>query len=226
MAAVRGSEAVTLPADPPSGPERLQQLNQVPLGILERRDAQIPVIRGVFHELDARILQSLPVRPDIVGREGDHVARRIRIAAVHLAVGAEGKGGRPQVAEHDEPRVLESHLEAEDIAVERQQPLYVFAPDAGASQSLDHLGTSRFRRVTQPLIVFRMLPKCSSMWPRSARLITSSALIGGTPANTVPLLASSASDSPRSTSAVAVRSEEHTSELQSLRHLVCRLLLE
>src|SRR5205814_6131696 len=26
--------------------------------------------------------------------------------------------------------------------------------------------------------------------------------------------------------AVAVRSEEHTSELQSLRHLVCRLLLE
>src|SRR5205814_10415181 len=27
-------------------------------------------------------------------------------------------------------------------------------------------------------------------------------------------------------SAVAARSEEHTSELQSLRHLVCRLLLE
>src|SRR5262245_65709639 len=27
-------------------------------------------------------------------------------------------------------------------------------------------------------------------------------------------------------SGVAVRSEEHTSELQSLRHLVCRLLLE
>src|SRR5205814_10050487 len=27
-------------------------------------------------------------------------------------------------------------------------------------------------------------------------------------------------------SAVCVRSEEHTSELQSLRHLVCRLLLE
>src|SRR5471030_3347446 len=29
-----------------------------------------------------------------------------------------------------------------------------------------------------------------------------------------------------SSSAVRVRSEEHTSELQSLRHLVCRLLLE
>src|SRR5262245_42705949 len=28
------------------------------------------------------------------------------------------------------------------------------------------------------------------------------------------------------TDAIAVRSEEHTSELQSLRHLVCRLLLE
>src|SRR5882724_12912471 len=32
--------------------------------------------------------------------------------------------------------------------------------------------------------------------------------------------------SPTSTSAGVVRSEEHTSELQSLRHLVCRLLLE
>src|SRR5437899_5644033 len=30
----------------------------------------------------------------------------------------------------------------------------------------------------------------------------------------------------RSRSAPALRSEEHTSELQSLRHLVCRLLLE
>src|SRR5947199_1848809 len=31
---------------------------------------------------------------------------------------------------------------------------------------------------------------------------------------------------PRPVRAVALRSEEHTSELQSLRHLVCRLLLE
>src|SRR5258705_8012442 len=31
---------------------------------------------------------------------------------------------------------------------------------------------------------------------------------------------------PRLEDGVAVRSEEHTSELQSLRHLVCRLLLE
>src|SRR5690349_20648514 len=201
MEAVPGSETETLPADLPSGLQRLQQLNQVPLGVLEGRDAQIPVVRGIFHELDACLLQSLPVRPDIVGREGDHVARRIRIAAAHLAVGAQGKGGRPQVAEHDEPGVLESHLEAEDITVKRQQILHVFAPDAGASQSLDHLGTSPLRRVTQPLIVFRMLPKCSSMWSRSARLTMSSALIGGIPANTVPLLASSASDIPRSTPA-------------------------
>src|SRR5205814_10076298 len=31
---------------------------------------------------------------------------------------------------------------------------------------------------------------------------------------------------PRRTSRSLIRSEEHTSELQSLRHLVCRLLLE
>src|SRR5262245_64011053 len=43
-------------------------------------------------------------------------------------------------------------------------------------------------------------------WPKSA----------GEPVNTVP---------PRSDNR-AFRSEEHTSELQSLRHLVCRLLLE
>src|SRR5258705_5438878 len=30
----------------------------------------------------------------------------------------------------------------------------------------------------------------------------------------------------RKTTSIIVRSEEHTSELQSLRHLVCRLLLE
>src|SRR5262245_62424520 len=32
--------------------------------------------------------------------------------------------------------------------------------------------------------------------------------------------------SPRTSNRFATRSEEHTSELQSLRHLVCRLLLE
>src|SRR5258705_5667675 len=36
----------------------------------------------------------------------------------------------------------------------------------------------------------------------------------------------SAAPSPAPTNSVATRSEEHTSELQSLRHLVCRLLLE
>src|ERR1039458_5725336 len=50
-----------------------------------------------------------------------------------------------------------------------------------------------------------------------------------------PLFWSSATDSPashscvtaslKSTVSLAARSEEHTSELQSLRHLVCRLLL-
>src|SRR5262245_64423433 len=38
--------------------------------------------------------------------------------------------------------------------------------------------------------------------------------------------ATSAPPSPAEVAAAAGRSEEHTSELQSLRHLVCRLLLE
>src|SRR5437899_13065028 len=43
-----------------------------------------------------------------------------------------------------------------------------------------------------------------------------------------PCLGLEACDPPsrRQLSAAGIRSEEHTSELQSLRHLVCRLLLE
>src|SRR5437899_4401778 len=48
-----------------------------------------------------------------------------------------------------------------------------------------------------------------------------------TPAYTATLRASSDVHTNLFTcSVVALRSEEHTSELQSLRHLVCRLLLE
>src|SRR5436853_4393407 len=44
----------------------------------------------------------------------------------------------------------------------------------------------------------------------------------------VPVVADpqSRDENPRDTAAYVLRSEEHTSELQSLRHLVCRLLLE
>src|SRR5215468_2839870 len=48
-----------------------------------------------------------------------------------------------------------------------------------------------------------MLPRCSSRWSRRARLTMSSALMGGIPANTVPLIASSASERPRTTAATA-----------------------
>src|SRR5437899_6635367 len=41
-----------------------------------------------------------------------------------------------------------------------------------------------------------------------------------------PYLSSADAIATFPTTATAVRSEEHTSELQSLRHLVCRLLLE
>src|SRR5437899_10067648 len=51
--------------------------------------------------------------------------------------------------------------------------------------------------------------------PRSASMCR-------TASTSVPMAASARS----STEVEAVRSEEHTSELQSLRHLVCRLLLE
>src|SRR5205814_6667443 len=58
--------------------------------------------------------------------------------------------------------------------------------------------------------------------PRALR-----ALQGLFPAGKVPPLLEAAAPFPRGTSPAArARSEEHTSELQSLRHPVCRLLLE
>src|SRR5205823_7610534 len=41
-----------------------------------------------------------------------------------------------------------------------------------------------------------------------------------------PMVTSVSRSTPRIGSSVAVRSEEHTSELQSLAYIVCRLLLE
>jgi len=60
--------------------------------------------------------------------------------------------------------------------------------------------------LTQPPVVLRMLPKCSSMWPRRAPLIISSALIGGIPVNTMPVFASSASERPRTAAATVAAS--------------------
>src|SRR5205814_5134242 len=62
----------------------------------------------------------------------------------------------------------------------------------------------------------RREPAAAAAWlPRS----TPSAATGPVPNRSAP--ADHAPDAP-----TAPRSEEHTSELQSLRHLVCRLLLE
>src|SRR5262245_63089819 len=61
-------------------------------------------------------------------------------------------------------------------------------------------------------------PPRSTLFPYT----TSSDLSASTPAG--PLSSSTVRCSDHATS--SARSEEHTSELQSLRHLVCRLLLE
>src|SRR5229473_4208043 len=207
----------------------LQQLDQVPFGVPQGRDPHVGVVRRILDELDPGTLQSLPVRPDVVGPEGYHVPRRVAVASVHLAVRPQRERRRSQIAEHDEPRALEAHLEAEDVAIEGQQVLHVFAPDARPTQSLDHGHNSFRRRVTQPPIVFRMLPECSSMWPRRARLTISSALMGGIPVNTVPLFASSASERPRTTAAAAAApflwSASVSGLVQPANSLACRAFI-
>src|SRR5262249_34442398 len=96
----------------------------------------------ILDELDAGTLQSLPVRPHVISREGDHVPRRVGVASVHLAMRPQRKRRRTQLAEDDEPWALESYLEAQEVPIEGQQVLQVLAPDACPAQSLDHRNDS------------------------------------------------------------------------------------
>src|SRR5947208_12295663 len=72
-------------------------------------------------------------------------------------------------------------------------------------------------------------PLCSSTWRRSTRrrprtTIESGATVCGADASPSPCACTT--HGARMTEPTAMRSEEHTSELQSPDHLVCRLLLE
>src|SRR5205814_4892341 len=66
--------------------------------------------------------------------------------------------------------------------------------------------------------------QAASSWRLAATLVTSGIFPPSMFSKTTTGLRPARSSS--NTSAVVSRSEEHTSELQSLRHLVCRLLLE
>jgi len=64
----------------------LQELDEVAIRILQGRDPHGAVVCGILDELDPGLLQALPIRPDVVARESDHVSRRVAVAAMHLAV--------------------------------------------------------------------------------------------------------------------------------------------
>src|SRR5205814_3509043 len=90
---------------------------------------------------------------------------------------------------------------------------------------------------TSTLSLHDALPICSAapsnvtVCSTGSRLVQRTAcpaeMVTASPANfTAVMLTSAAIAAPDAPSATGLRSEEHTSELQSLRHLVCRLLLE
>src|SRR2546429_6940310 len=71
-------------------------------------------------------------------------------------------------------------------------------------------------------------PPRSTLFPYTT-LFRSPIVEEGSPfgySNTFDALPESRSSTPRAKSDIGMRSEEHTSELQSRLHLVCRLLLE
>src|SRR5258705_7479518 len=69
-------------------------------------------------------------------------------------------------------------------------------------------------------------PPRSTLFPYTTLFRSVLVLVPPLLVNTTTLLKPSALVGAKVTSTRLVRSEEHTSELQSLRHLVCRLLLE
>src|SRR5262249_46460126 len=64
----------------------LQQLNEVTVRVLQRRDTNIRIVRRCLDELDARVLQALVVTAEIVCLQAHHVARGVGVPTVHLAV--------------------------------------------------------------------------------------------------------------------------------------------
>src|SRR3989441_8845490 len=88
------------------------------------------------------------------------------------------------------------------------------------------VGVSCRRRRTQPRAA-----RPSSViwaWDRTGTLMGRSAAVGTAASHMAPSSVSprAASNDPSQASDSGLRSEEHTSELQSLAYLVCRLLLE
>ena len=139
MAAMRAEEFFASPSV-----KGLEELEQVPFWILQRGDSHLAIVRRILDELYAGGLQALPFASDVIRREGDHVAGRVSVAATHLTVRAQGEGRRSRLAEHDEPRGLVPHLEAQHVAIERQQIAQVLAPDRCSPQPLDHDGVLLF----------------------------------------------------------------------------------
>src|SRR5262245_62547960 len=106
------------------------------------------------------------------------------------------------------------------------------APDARLERALEHC---RAKEWAQAEAVCRQVLAERPQDGLAMQILGRIALAVGNPGSAVQLLSRAASLEPAQASHVQFlataffdlgRSEEHTSELQSLRHLVCRLLLE
>src|SRR6266850_5780313 len=126
---------------------KLKELEQVSLGVLERRDPHVAEVLEVLHELDARVLEPAALLRDVVRFETDDVAGGIRRPAPDFAVGAERYRRRIRLAEDDEARRLETDRQTQDITVEREKLVEVLTPDRRHAQTLDHWSPPGLHRV-------------------------------------------------------------------------------
>src|SRR2546427_7296690 len=93
----------------------LQELDEVPFRIFQSRDPYVAIVRCVLDELDARVLQPLAVRRDIVCRQPDHVPRRVGISTMHVAMRAESERRPLTGTEDDKARCLRSEEHTSEL---------------------------------------------------------------------------------------------------------------
>src|SRR5258705_8581364 len=101
---------------------KLQELEQVSLRVLERRDPPLAEVLEVLHKLDARLPEPAALLRDVVRFETDDVAGGVRRPAPGLALGAPRHPPRIPPARGDQAPRPQTGRQNPDNPREREEP--------------------------------------------------------------------------------------------------------
>src|SRR5258706_14260303 len=103
---------------------KLQELEQVSLGVLERRDPHVADVLEVLHKLDARLPEPAALLRDVVRFETDDVAGGILRPAPASRFGSEGMPRRIPPPRDDGTPPPAGHPASPRIPVETARPVW------------------------------------------------------------------------------------------------------